>query len=335
MGRRQGGLVIRGRTRRVWHLGGARRPVCAARAALAQQGRRLAHARAGRLLGRTARPLPQAHQEAGEEGRQQRCAAGRLSCGDPGLAQRCGAAGRSGPHRMGQPHGVQPARLRPSARPGPVRAQSGAPSCLQRLSVGRRFRTRDHHRRRWPAPLAAGQDLTADPPLRQKAQAHDHARHHRGATRRGHAARLRGQRIARNPHAAHRPQRLRRDHAEPGAQQRGAPAVSGTHEPAGAPHADAGERPADALAPGGQPRAGAGRMVWNAGVAGARGAGSARPEPGDREHAAPHRTVSGQCLVLGIRGQDRAHQCHVQPHEQRRALHPRRRPHRAGLAHQR
>ena len=64
---------------------------------------------------------------------------------------------------------------------------------------------------------AAGAAVGAAASLRRRPQAAAVARHHRAGAGRGHAARFRRQRLARDPHAADGAGRLRRDPAEPAA----------------------------------------------------------------------------------------------------------------------
>ena len=106
-------------------------------------------------------------------------------------------------------------RPRPAARPAAARHQPGPRAGVRRLPAGRQLRragrrsaTRARPRARCQVPMRRYGD---------GAQARALAGHHRARARRGDAARLRRQRLARDPHAADRALGLRRDAAQPAA----------------------------------------------------------------------------------------------------------------------
>ena len=109
------------------------------------------------------------------------------------------------------------------AQPGARSGLRGLPRLveLQPRRGDRRAVARQAHRGHPVAAVGAGASLCRQPPHAA------HARHHLAGAGRGHAARFRRQRLARDPHAAHGAGRLRRDLAEPAARCRGAGALSG------------------------------------------------------------------------------------------------------------
>ena len=134
-----------------------------------------------------------------------------------GLAQRRAAARRaatrsSGATRVAADHfGLDPQRDRRQRVTNLVRS----PAFVAYLQAGQFDEPVTFHAPRGPGTLSGD-----DPALRRRHEARAVAGHHRARARRGDAARLRRQRLARDPHAADGAVRLRRDDAQPAARPR-------------------------------------------------------------------------------------------------------------------
>ena len=151
----------------------------------------------------------------------------------------------------------------------------------------------------------------------------DRARAHRGD-----AARLRRQRLARDPHAAHGAVGLPRDHAQPAADRGRAEARRHADDAAGRAHGRPGRRPADAGPARGQPASG--RRPLGSRRRAVRA--TSRPR---RARCRPAATRSRSALPATpqIAGSEsELLSARRQPRQQRGALHARRRPDRRRLA---
>ena len=133
------------------------------------------------------------------------------------LAERRPAARRRRPDRVVQLARRRSLRPRPAARPAPARHQPDPLAGVRRLPAGRRLRRAGHLPRRRAAP---GSLQVTIRPTATTASCVLVAGPDRARARRGDAARLRRQRLARDPHAAHRAVGLSRDAAQPAARPR-------------------------------------------------------------------------------------------------------------------
>ncbi len=177
---------------------------------------------------------------------------------------------------MVQPDGRHAPGARSGTRPEAAdRAPAARPRLHGLLPRRQLCAGRDGHGARQRGQPAA-QALAAPASLWRGAAAAAFARRHRGGTGGLGAARLRGQRLARDPHAADGAGRLRGDAADPGPLARGTIALPRADGAAIAAHADAGQRPAHPLAAGGQPPARRGRVDAAGQPVGAMRAGRAR-----------------------------------------------------------
>ncbi len=156
------------------------------------------------------------------------------------------------PDRVVQHARRRPLRARPAARPAPAHHEPGPLAGVRRLPAGGRLRRAADTASAARAGLAAG----ADPPLRRRPEAGAVAGPHRARARRRDAARLRRQRLARDPHAAHGAGGLPRDAAQPAAERGRAQARARADVAAGGAHGAPGRGPAHARAPRRQPEAG-------------------------------------------------------------------------------
>ena len=291
-----------------WLRGAAGRPG-AARRRLLGRGRLPHRARAARARAATRR------------GRAQRLA--QFLVGDRGVAERRAAARRAATSiEWCNSTRRRPLRPRSAARPAAARHQPGArrrpssPTCRPATfdDAGRRSRRRARPRHAVGARSAA---TASDLKLRAVAG------HHRARARRGDAARLRRQRLARDPHAADGAGRLRRDAAQPAARPR--PSASACCALMAQQAAAHGTLVSDLLTLArleGSPRPAADRWVAVAGAA-ARRSRPRRAALSAGRHA--HRASRGGAGAEIAGARDRAAERRRQPRQQRGALHARRR----------
>ena len=204
----------------------------------------------GEVVDRARRALRVREQEAVDA----RAPAAGFPGGDPGFAQRRGAARSAGPHRMVQPDGGRPVRLRPAARPDAAGRQPGARPCVhgllqQRRGTGTRSSSRARAaRRRRPVklsvhlhPYGEGRKLLLS----------------RDVTAVEQAEIMRRDFVANVSHEIRTPLTVLMGFVETlqnlPLDAQGPRALPGPDGAAGATHADPGQRPADAVAAGRQP----------------------------------------------------------------------------------
>ncbi len=144
----------------------------------------------------------------------------RVPAGHRGVAERRAAARPRRPDRVVQLDGGRTLRPRPRARPPPAHHQPRARAGLRDLHAARPVR------RAGGLPGAQGPRHPdgAGAPLWRRHEARAVAGHHRARARRSDAARLRGQCLARDPHAADGAGGLRRDAGAAAAERGRAPA---------------------------------------------------------------------------------------------------------------
>ena len=145
-------------------------------------------------------------------------------------------------------------------------------------------------------PRGPGTLLGHRPALRRRHEARAVAGQDRAGTGRRHAARLRRQRLARDPHPVDRPLRLPGDDDQPAVDRARAGPDPGDDDAAGAAHGHPGQRPADPRAARRQPET-TGRSLGRGRCLAERGRGRCQGAVGGPSHAA----LPGPALAIRSR----------------------------------